>query len=208
MSKNETYEKINSLDNKNDLVAFLQGCMTENLNHARHIETEIHTFTGIYMAVVAGVLGFGFSISSDWLFPDDTMSVKSTIIAFLISILPIVMYGVLIKGSGLAASLLDRWYEAFDRHMVYAEKAYYMCEALLLRGKEPSDVIDIWNWSKDELAELADLDPIFAFNHPKKAGVAKTRAMIIGFFETIRTLMKIVIGGTIIIAFVFLVNNF
>ena len=83
MSKNETYEKINLPDNKNDLVAFLQGCMTENLNHARHIETEIHTFTGIYMAVVAGVLGFGFSISSDWLFPDDTMSVKSTIIAFL-----------------------------------------------------------------------------------------------------------------------------
>ncbi|MBR3183163.1 MAG: hypothetical protein IKF61_02275, partial [Firmicutes bacterium] len=41
--------------------AFISENITENLNHARHVETEIHTFTGIYMAVVAGVLAFDFS---------------------------------------------------------------------------------------------------------------------------------------------------
>ena len=185
MSKNETYEKINSLDNKNDLVAFLQGCMTENLNHARHIETEIHTFTGIYMAVVAGVLGFGFSISKDWL-------------SDIVNILPILMYGILLGGGWISLNLLNRWYEAFDRHMVYAEKAYYMLEALLMRGKEVSDVVEIWNWSKDELAELADLDPIFAFNHPKKPKVISTRKLVKGFHMVIFVVMLIVFISSLI----------
>ena len=107
MSKNETYEKINSLDNKNDLVAFLQGCMTENLNHARHMETEIHTFTGIYMAVVAGVLGFGFSISKDWLSDIDAEGTSGLIV----NILPILMYGILLGGltDGMKPST-DTWF--------------------------------------------------------------------------------------------------
>ncbi|MBQ4466697.1 MAG: hypothetical protein II918_00615 [Firmicutes bacterium] len=194
MSKNETYEKINSLDNKNDLVAFLQGCMTENLNHARHIETEIHTFTGIYMAVVAGVLGFGFSISKDWLSDIDAEGTSGLIV----NILPILMYGILLGGGWISLNLLNRWYEAFDRHMVYAEKAYYMLEALLMRGKEVSDVVEIWNWSKDELAELADLDPIFAFNHPKKPKVISTRKLVKGFHMVIFVVMLIVFISSLI----------
>ena len=30
-----------------DLVPFLSDCMKENLNHARHVENEIHSFTGV-----------------------------------------------------------------------------------------------------------------------------------------------------------------
>jgi hypothetical protein len=51
--------------------------------------------------------------------------------SFWINLLPIVMYVILILGGNLALSLLNRWYDAFDRHMVYAEKAYYLSEALL-----------------------------------------------------------------------------
>ena len=32
---------------EDEFKSFIQTNVTENLNHARHIETEIHTFTGI-----------------------------------------------------------------------------------------------------------------------------------------------------------------
>ena len=200
---NNTYEKINTSENSADLAAFLQGCMTENLNHARHIETEIHTFTGIYMAVVAGVLGFGFSINSDGLSGEEVTISPS----FWINLLPIVMYIILILGGNLAVSLLSRWYDAFDRHMVYAEKSYYMAEALLLRDKNPEDVIKMWDWSLDELAALADLDPIFAFKHPKKPGVKSTRSMILKFFNTIIVLLVVATLITIGLAIVVIAES-
>lgn len=191
-------------DNRiSDLASFLQGCMTENLNHARHIETEIHTFTGIYMAVVAGVLGFGFSINSDGL----SNGAEGIGASFWINLLPIVMYVILILGGNLALSLLDRWYDAFDRHMVYAEKAYYMAEALLLRGKSEEDVIKMWDWSLEELAALADLDPIFAFKHPKKPGVSSTRSMIKMFFKSIVALLATATLITVALAIIVIAGS-
>ncbi|MBQ6013663.1 MAG: hypothetical protein IJL27_06435 [Firmicutes bacterium] len=159
---------------ESDFKAFLQGCMTENLNHARHIETEIHTFTGIYMAVIAGVLAFDFSGRQG---ADFAAAV----------------YIVMLLGGVLALMLVRRWYNAFDRHMVYAERAYYMLEALLLRGKHSQDVIEIWNWSKEELAALADLDPIFAFHHPRKKGSPRTRQLIVGFHLAILLCLVIIL---------------
>ena len=147
------------IQNESDFKQFLQCCMTENLNHARHIETEIHTFTGIYMAVIAGVLAFNFSGSEG-------------------SDFAVLVYFIMIIGGILALLLTKRWYESFDRHMVYAERAYYMLEALMLRGKCSQDVIDMWNWSKEDLAALADLDPIFAFHHPRKPHAPRTRQMV------------------------------
>ena len=159
---------------ESDFKEFLQTCMTENLNHARHIETEIHTFTGIYMAVVAGVLAFNFT------------GREGSSFAALV-------YLVILAGGILSLFLLKRWYASFDRHMVYAERAYYMLEALLLRGKHSQDVIEMWNWSKEDLAALADLDPIFAFNHPRKPHSLRTRQMIMGFHIAILSAVVIIL---------------
>ena len=159
---------------ESDFKAFLQGCMTENLNHARHVETEIHTFTGIYMAVVAGVLAFNFTGKEGASFAA-------------------VVYLIMIAGGILALLLLKRWYSAFDRHMTYAERAYYMLEALLLRGKHSQDVIDMWNWPKEDLAALADLDPIFAFKHPRNPHSPRTRQLIYAFHIAIISALVIIL---------------
>ena len=39
-------------------INFLQNCMIENLNHARHAENERLTFNSIFLALVAGALAF------------------------------------------------------------------------------------------------------------------------------------------------------
>ena len=49
MEINEIIQNYNI--NEDDFRAFIDQNITENLNHARHVETEIHTFTGIYMAL-------------------------------------------------------------------------------------------------------------------------------------------------------------
>ena len=46
------YEK----DRRAEQIAYLQHCVSENLNHARHVENERLTFTSIYIAMVIGAV--------------------------------------------------------------------------------------------------------------------------------------------------------
>lgn len=39
--------------------AFLQQCMDQNLEHARHVENERLAFTGIYITITTAYLSFG-----------------------------------------------------------------------------------------------------------------------------------------------------
>ena len=150
------------LQKESDLKEFLQGCMTENLNHARHIETEIHTFTGIYMAVVAGVLAFNFTGREGAHFA-------------------VAVYLVMIMGGILAMMLLRRWYGAFDTHMNYAERAYYLLEGLALGVLSLEDVKKRWNDSVEDLSKIMPNDPSFAFHHKRRPHAMRTRWLVITF---------------------------
>lgn len=111
--------------NDEEFKAFLSENITENLNHARHVETEIHTFTGIYMAVVAGVLAFDFSGRQG--------------VAF-----GVVVHLILLLGGMLAILLLNRWYTGFDTFMASAECLSYLKERLIAEKVTPGEAVDIW----------------------------------------------------------------
>ena len=52
---------MNEIDHRAEQIAYLQHCVSENLNHARHVENERLTFTSIYIAMVIGAVGRAFS---------------------------------------------------------------------------------------------------------------------------------------------------
>ena len=99
--------------------------ITENINHARHIETEIHTFTGIYMAVVAGVLAFDFSGRQG--------------IGF-----GVMVHLVVLCGGLLAIMLLNRWYAGFDTHLASAECLSLLKEKLISEEITASEAVTVW----------------------------------------------------------------
>lgn len=116
--------------------AFISENITENLNHARHIETEIHTFTGIYMAVVAGVMAFDFS---------GRQGVNFGVMVHLI----------LLLGGLLAIFLLNRWYAGFDTHMASAECLSYLKEKLIAEQIGAGEAMDIWRAFSKRYREAA-----------------------------------------------------
>ena len=110
--------------------------ITENLNHARHIETEIHTFTGIYMAVVAGVMAFDFSGKQGVGFG-------------------VMVHFILLCGGLLAIFLLNRWYTGFDTHMASAECLSYLREKLVMDEMSPGEALRLWREFADEYRLIA-----------------------------------------------------
>ena len=116
--------------------AFVSENITENLNHARHIETEIHTFTGIYMAVVAGVLAFDFSGRQGVGFG-------------------VMVHMVLLLGGLLAILLLNRWYTGFDTHMASAECLSYLKEKLILHEISTGEALALWRAFADEYRRVS-----------------------------------------------------
>lgn len=98
-------------------VGFLQNCMIENLNHARHAENERLTFNSIFLALVAGALAFASSFPAH--------------IAFFIY-LAITMAGF------LSMLLTARWNNTFHRHIYYAQQCYKLVHRDLF-GDAPGD---------------------------------------------------------------------
>ena len=88
------------MDEREAKIAYLQHCVSENLNHARHVENERLTFTSIYTAIVVGSVAVLFGLESGG-------------VAFIVSLL--------LTGFGLIALLLNgRWQEVFDKHVAKA----------------------------------------------------------------------------------------
>ena len=85
-------------------IDFLQSCMEQNLEHARHVENERLTFNSIYMAMVGCTLAFVFSL--DNLFFAAGISLILIIIGFI------------------AMLLTKRWDNTFDRHIEFAKRDY------------------------------------------------------------------------------------
>ena len=98
-------------------IGFLQNCMIENLNHARHAENERLTFNSIFLALVAGALAFSSSFPAH--------------IAFFIY-LAITMAGF------LSMLLTARWNNTFQRHVYYAQQCYKLVHRDLF-GDAPGD---------------------------------------------------------------------
>jgi len=99
------WKKVNEHELSEGQVNFLSMCMTENLEHARHVENERLTFNSIFLALVAGAMAFADSLHHS--------------IAFGI-------YFFLTVAGFLSMVLTVRWNNAFNRHIFYAQKCYKM----------------------------------------------------------------------------------
>ena len=84
-------------DNREEKLSYLQHCVSENLNHARHVENERLTFTSIYIAMVIGAVAVLFGLQNN---------VIAAIVATLLTVFGFV-----------SAQLNDRWQGVFDDHM-------------------------------------------------------------------------------------------
>lgn len=78
-------------------IAYLQHCVSENLNHARHVENERLTFTSIYIAMIIGAVAVVFGL-------------ENNVIAAIVS-------GLLAAFGFMSAQLNERWQGVFDDHM-------------------------------------------------------------------------------------------
>ncbi len=104
---------------REELITYLQTCMTENLNHARHVENERLTFTSIYVATTIGAVAAVFALSDRWV----AFCVAAALFAF----------------SVLAYFFNKRWQKVFDRHSEEAEKCQREWTKILSRPQD-SDI--------------------------------------------------------------------
>lgn len=107
------YEK----DLRGEQIAYLQHCVSENLNHARHVENERLTFTSIYVAMVLGAVAVVFGL-------DDRG------IAILLAML-LALFGL------LSALLNMRWQGVFDDHIHMAETCQKAWREAIGKGAAP-----------------------------------------------------------------------
>lgn len=174
-----------------DLVPFLSDCMKENLNHARHVENEIHSFTGVYMAVVAGLLAFNFSNS------DTGMTIA--------------LYVIQLIAGGIALGLIHRWYGVFDNHSRAAQNAYYTLVDINMNGDKLPDPLRrmrelqkcTGSASRKELIKgykkSDDLESMYLFDHPRKIKWLRTRWFIYGFHFAILIVVFVLFIHAIIV---------
>ena len=173
MDEKELKQKYASAD-RSSFQSLLGDVMKENLGHARHIEGEIYTFTSIYLAVAAATMTLNFGGDAG-----ETISLLLHVIVF--------------AGGLMALGLLSRWYKAFDRHMEFGERAYYLQEAMILEGKSPAEAMSMWDKPLKELQDSVPVEAMFAFHHPRKAGALRTRQMVMGFYGIVLVIMGIVL---------------
>ena len=98
---------------------YLQHCVSENLNHARHVENERLTFTSIYIAMVIGAVAVVFGLENNY-------------VACIVS-------GALFGFSVMAFQLNARWQGVFDDHTRNAQR----CQELWLQAMENPDSVSI-----------------------------------------------------------------
>ncbi|MBQ4370758.1 MAG: hypothetical protein II784_07120 [Oscillospiraceae bacterium] len=155
-----------------ELFTFLSDCMKENLNHARHVENEIHAFTGVYMAVVAGLLAFNLS-SSD-------------------ADMRFALYIVMLFAGAIALGLVHRWYKVLDNHTAAAQNIYYALADVHVNGKYPYTELDrlrelqscrpeqrkalMAKYEKDDR-----LKALYVFSHPRRIDWLHTRSLVYAF---------------------------
>ena len=88
---------------------FIQECMKENLNHARHIENERHNFLSLHLVVVGLFMGAILSPeTSPWI--------------------SLILSSVLLMFSNIMAELFRRWDRVYNAHMDTAKRLARMVD--------------------------------------------------------------------------------
>ena len=106
----EKYGPWNRLAGKRltpEQVSLISQCMTENLEHCRHVENEKMTFSSIFLAALVGIMAFTES--------DGTPAREGALLVIYICLLFLLL---------VAYWLTARWNRAFERHLFYATKCY------------------------------------------------------------------------------------
>lgn len=155
-------------------VNFLQNCMNENLNHARHAENERLTFNSIFLALVAGALAFASAFPAE--------------IAFFIY-LAITMAGF------LSMLLTARWNNTFSRHIYFAQQCYRLVHKDLFGDADGDEISKGDRW--ESIDGLDDI-PMYCFkiNSPiaytpfgKNLYKIRTKVLYNTFYWTIQIIL-------------------
>ena len=113
---------------QNDLIEYLKHSVSENLNHARHVENERLTFTSIYIAMVIGAVAVVFGLESNWI---------AAGVAAILTVFGIVSF-----------NLNDRWQGVFDDHMSKAAECDHLwCD--LIHQPQPGYIYGKYSPGKD-----------------------------------------------------------
>ena len=150
-----TRTDIDPVDLTDGQIGFLTDCLEENLEHARHVENERLTFNSIFMALVAGVLAFVYSLPATYGF-----------FAILVTLLLMVV-GI------IAMQLTHRWDNTFDRHTHYAKMCYRLIHLHFFPENTDTEGVMDGNEMLPGLSEL----PAYCFRpkNPADAGFVKRR---------------------------------
>ncbi len=122
---------------------FITTCMTENLEHARHVENERLTFNSIFLALVAGSMALAGTLNPVMTFG---------------------MYLFLTIAGFLSIVLTARWNNAFSRHMFYAQRCYVLLHINLFGnvGDLPDDRSGAAADNPEAISDLKEM-PMYCF---------------------------------------------
>lgn len=123
MRKPYLWELTHGEDYDESQESFIQTVMQENLNHARHVETERMSLLVGIAALVAGVLAVGGGMLTTAL--EEAAEHDSLVSALEFGTIFLVL-AVTVVVLVLCKRLNSRWNMTFDRHMFYARSCYYL----------------------------------------------------------------------------------
>lgn len=151
---------------KDSEITFLTECMKENLAHARHVENERLTFNSVFMALVAGSFALG----------ECDLSGGNAIL---------LIYVMVAVAGSVSIVLTNKWNNAFDRHMFFAQQCYKMIHISLFGGKgsEPEGTKEIIEGLSDIPMYCFKIDVPDTYNkYIKKIIGIRTRSLYMLFY--------------------------
>lgn len=143
-------------------VDFITNFIDQNLEHARHVENERLVLVSMYVAMVAGVMTFSYSIDKNEV--------------------ALALTGALLFLSLPTMLLTCRWNTVFKNHMKCAEDAYELLQCLLFTGEDLEEDC-LSRECRDYLSTCA----FFRFHHTDQnegCGFLRTHCLFI-IFEVI-----------------------
>ncbi|MBR5536984.1 MAG: hypothetical protein IKU58_03695 [Clostridia bacterium] len=177
------------MDTRGEKLEYLKHCVSENLNHARHVENERLTFTSIYIAMVIGAVAAVFAM--------DDRTVAIIVAGFLV-------------GFGLMAMLLNmRWQGVFDDHIRAAEQCQENWRTAVEAGAMPvlpEKKKDYYYGGYGEAATFGRKICRLLFGSPARETQSKGLIKELGRTRRIFALLYLVVFVALVGLFVFLCN--
>lgn len=151
------------MDVQEKKIEYLQHCVSENLNHARHVENERLTFTSIYIAMAIGAVAAIFAM-------DD--QIVAAILATVLAVF------------GFLAMLLNmRWQGVFDDHIHAAEKCQDAWRSAIGFFKKDEKTME--SQKKDQKVEAEEIQlpekDYYYTDYTKANGIRKIGCLLLGY---------------------------